>query len=82
MRKLIKGEKMKVKELINQLQMIENKNRNIQILIGNEDYDSIGCDDFELMHTDDSDQCIEIFCYDKECYNIYDIPNKRSDNCI
>ena len=38
--------------------------------VGNEDFDNFGCDEFELMHTDDSEQCVEIFCYDKECYNI------------
>ena len=61
---------MKVKELIKQLNKIKNKDRQLQILVGNEDFDKLGCDEFELMHTDDSEQCVEIFCYDKECYNI------------
>jgi len=61
---------MKVKELIKQLSKIKNKDRQLQILVGNEDFDKFGCDDFELMHTDDCEQCVEIFCYDKQCYNI------------
>ena len=64
------GENMKVKELIEQLNEIKNKDRNIQILIGNEDIDLSGCDDFTLMHTDDSEQCVEIFCFEDEVYQI------------
>ena len=61
---------MKVKQLIEELNKIENKEREIQILIGNEDNDSLGCETFSLMHTDDCEQCVEIFCEEKNVYNI------------
>ena len=51
-------------------QICENKEREIQILIGNEDNDSLGCETFSLMHTEDCDQCVEIFCEEKNVYNI------------
>ena len=59
---------MKVKELIEELQKIENKERDIQILIGDEDNDSLGCEVFSLMHTDDVEQCVELFCETENCY--------------
>lgn len=59
---------MKVSELINQLEKIENKERDLQILIGHYDGDSLGCEKFELMHTDDVEQCVEIFCMTDDCY--------------
>ena len=59
---------MKVKELIQILQRIEDKNRNIQILIGDEYDDSLGCEVFDVMHTDDVEQCVEIFCEINQCY--------------
>ena len=59
---------MKVRELIEQLNKIENKGRELQILIGDEDNDSLGCETFELMHTDDCEQCVEIFCALDDCY--------------
>jgi len=59
---------MKVKELIEVLNKIEDKNRDIQILIGNEHEDSLGCDTFHLMHTDNVEQCVEIFCEIEDCY--------------
>ena len=40
---------MKVRELIAELNKIENKERELQILIGDEDNDSLGCEIFELM---------------------------------
>ena len=61
---------MKIKELIKQLEKIKDKDRDIQILVGNEDFDSMGCDKFELMHADDCDQCVEIFCFDEDCYEV------------
>ena len=39
---------MKVRELIEQLNKIENKEREIQILIGDEDNDSLGCENLSL----------------------------------
>ena len=59
---------MKVKELIKQLNNIQNKERDIQILIGNDFDDSLGCEKFEVMHNDDCEQCVEIFCHLKDCY--------------
>ena len=59
---------MKVKELIKILQSVEDKNRNIQILIGDEYDDSLGCEVFDVMHIDDSEQCVEIFCEINDCY--------------
>ena len=58
----------KVRELIEELNKIENKEREIQILIGDEYDDSLGCETFELMHTDDCEQCVEIFCAIDDCY--------------
>ena len=61
---------MKISELIEELQKIEDKDRELQILIGNEDDDSLGCEKFELMHIDNCEQVVEIFCHEKDCYNI------------
>ena len=53
---------MKVKELIALLEKVKDKNRNLQILVGNEDEDFLHYNQFELMHTlDDDDGVIEIF---------------------
>ena len=53
---------MKVKELIALLEKVKDKNRNLQILVGNEDEDFIHYNQFELMHTlDDDEGVIEIF---------------------
>ena len=65
---------MKVKQLIEELNKIEDKEREIQILIGNDDisnYGALGCETFSLMHTEDNEQCVEIFCELKNVYNIY-----------
>ena len=62
---------MKVKDLIEQLQLIKDKERDIQILIGDDDKDSYGSDDFTLMHTlDNDDQCVEIFINENWIYEI------------
>lgn len=68
---------MKVKELIEQLNQIENKERELQILIGDESNDSLSCETFELMHTDDCEQCVEIFCVIDDCYTDEMFPNTR-----
>ena len=68
---------MKVRELIAELNKIENKERELQILIGDEDNDSLGCETFELMHTDDCEQCVEIFCNVDDCYTDELFPNTR-----
>ena len=62
---------MKVKDLIEQLQLIKDKERDIQILIGDDDKDYHGSDDFTLMHTlDNDDQCVEIFINENWIYEI------------
>jgi hypothetical protein len=61
---------MKVKELIKELNKIKDKDRNLQILCGDEDRDYEGCEIFELMHTDENEQCVEIFMHRKNVYII------------
>lgn len=68
---------MKVKELIEELSKIKDKERELQILIGDEDGDSLGCETFELMHTDDVEQCVEIFCAVDDCYTDEMFSNTR-----
>ncbi len=62
---------MKVKELINELSKIKDKERDIQILCGDEDRDYECCEVFELMHTDEVEQCVEIFMHRKNVDIIY-----------
>ena len=45
---------MKVKNLIKILEDIENKERYIQILVGDEEKDYFASEHFDLMHTDDA----------------------------
>lgn len=59
---------MKVRELIAELQKIEDKEREIQVLIGDEHDDHMACDTIQLTHTDDVEQCVEIFCNVNDCY--------------
>jgi|TARA_B110000977_G_scaffold104221_1_gene136009 hypothetical protein len=61
---------MKVKDLIKILENIENKERDIQILVGDEDKDYFASGQFSVMHTDNVEQCVEIFI---EKNNLYDI---------
>ena len=61
---------MKVKELIKELNGIKDKERFIQILIGDEDRDYQGSDTFILMHTLDDEQCLEIFVDKNSIYEI------------
>ena len=62
---------MKVKHLIQELEKIKDKERNIQILIGDDDKDYHGSDDFTLMHTLDNDnQCVEMFINKNLIYEI------------
>jgi hypothetical protein len=68
---------MKVKELIAILNNIENKDREIQILIGDEDNDSLGCETIELLHTDDVEQCVELFCHIEDCYTDEVFPQSK-----
>tara|TARA_R100000329_G_C7575447_1_gene203819 strand:- start:432 stop:677 length:246 start_codon:yes stop_codon:yes gene_type:complete len=67
---------MKVKELIKELSKIKDKERKIQILIGDEERDYEGCEVFTLMRTDDGcdrDEPIEIFMYTKDVYKVDDV---------
>jgi len=61
---------MKVKQLLEILQKIDNQDRDLQILVGNEDRDYFASDNFGVMHTDDVEQCVEIFVEDKNIYQI------------
>lgn len=62
---------MKVKHLIQELQKIKDKERDIQILIGDDDKDYHGSDEFTLMHfLDNDDQCVEIFINENWIYEI------------
>jgi len=61
---------MKVKELIKELNKIKDKDRNLQIICGDEDRDYEGCEIFELMHTDENEQSVEIFMHPKNVYII------------
>jgi len=61
---------MTVKQLVEILQEIKNQERDLQILVGDEDKDYFASGQFSIMHTDDVEQCVEIFIHKK---NIYDI---------
>jgi|19_taG_2_1085344.scaffolds.fasta_scaffold151421_2 hypothetical protein len=55
---------MNVQELIEKLQETEDKERDVSIVIGNEDYNSIVFDKFELHNIDNWETSIELFCFD------------------
>ncbi len=55
---------MKVKELIKRLQEIEDKDREVSIIIGNEDDNTMVFDYFELHNLFDTETSIEVFCFD------------------
>lgn len=55
---------MKIKDLINQLQEVENQDREVSIVIGNEDNNSMVFDEFELHNTSECETSIEVFCFD------------------
>ena len=62
---------MKVKELIKELQNIKDKEREIEILIGNEDKDFYTCSEIDLMHTLDNDETsVELFVNTSKLYDI------------
>lgn len=61
---------MKVKELIEILENIEDKDRDLQILVGDEDRDYFASDQLNVMHTDDVEQCVEIFIQKENLYEI------------
>jgi len=55
---------MKIKELIKQLEEVENQDRKVSIIIGNEENNSMVFDEFELHNTDDNETTVELFCFD------------------
>ena len=62
---------MKVKELIKELQNIKDKEREVEILIGNEDKDFYTCSEIDLMHTlDNDDTSVEIFVNTAKLYDL------------
>lgn len=61
---------MKVKQLLEIFQNIDDKDRDLQILVGDEDKDYFASQQFSIMHTDDVEQCIEIFIHKKNLYKI------------
>ena len=74
---------MKIRELIKQLQEVENQDREVSIVIGNEDNNSMVFDEFELHNTDNNETSVEVFCFDNYmfeqdyCYSIRDINNSK-----
>ena len=78
---------MKIKELIKQLQEIENQDRKISIVIGNDDNNSMVFDKFELHNRFcELDTTIELFCFDNYvfeqdyCYSIRDVKTIKTNN--
>ena len=62
---------MKVKELIKELQNIKDKEREVEILVGNEDKDFYTCSEIDLMHTLDNDETsVEFFVNTSKLYNL------------
>ena len=61
---------MKVKQLVEILKNIEDQDRDLQILVGDEDRDYFASGQFNVMHTDDVEQCVEIFIQKKHLYEI------------
>ena len=54
---------MKIHELIDQLQKIKNKDREVSVIIGNEDENKFIFDYFELHNFEDMETSLEIFCF-------------------
>jgi len=63
---------MKVKELIKELQRIKDKEKELEILIGDDDNDYYTCSELTLMHTldDDEQNCVEIFVNTHELFDL------------
>ncbi len=61
---------MTVKQLIKTLKEIKNKERELQILVGDEDRDYFASEQFSIMHTDDVEQCVEIFINKIDIYDV------------
>jgi len=56
---------MTIKELIDRLQQVENKERDISIILGNEDSNHLVFDEFELHNEHDTNTSFEIFCFNE-----------------
>ena len=63
---------MKVKELIKELEQIKDKEKELEVLIGDDDNDYYTNSEFTLMHTldDDEQNCIELFIHTEKLYNL------------
>ena len=55
---------MKIKQLINRLQEIKDKDRDVSVVLGNEDTNLLTFDYFEI-HNEDNDTSLEIFCFEE-----------------
>ena len=56
---------MKIKKLIEILKKIENKERKISVVLGNDDYNSFVFDEFEIHNCECKYTTLEIFCFDE-----------------
>ena len=56
---------MTIQDLINRLQQVENKKRDISIILGNEDDNYLVFDEFELHNEHDTETSLEIFCFNE-----------------
>jgi len=54
---------MTIQELINRLQQVEDKERDVSVILGNEDDNYFAFDEFELHNEHDTDTSLEIFCF-------------------
>jgi hypothetical protein len=54
---------MKIKDLISKLKEVDNQDRDVSIVIGSEENNTIVFDEFGLHNTEDNETSIEIFCF-------------------
>jgi hypothetical protein len=50
-----------VQDLIDELKKVEDKKRQVSIVVGNEDENSMDTWEFEIHHLDDTDHPLELF---------------------
>ena len=58
---------MTINELIKELQDLPNKDRDVSIVVGNEDDNIIDTYGFEIHHAEDDEHPIEFFVSDRGC---------------
>ena len=56
---------MSIKNLIKELKKVEDQNRQVSVIVGNDDYNSLIFDEFEIHNTQEDETSIEIFCFDE-----------------